>query len=474
MRKVSLFLFFWVFVGSLSGCALALKTATEIADDASKAEERAGKLEAYPRAFSAYLKTAVPDGTTVLPIGLTRILTEIRGDETVAELRGGFVLGAGCRINGSKYRSLSDWLIDIEEADFRDTFDETLTEMGYVTVKHSDDVFATSAVDSRIAFQVAATLIDIDLDLCMEANWWTGEYTWKAHGTGAVLVEWQVYSNFDRRTVHKTSIWGNAALAEPTASGVYLLLQGSFREAVRKLGEQPAFLEAVTYRGPLALSGASASKAAGPRPSREPLSLAERPPFKASFDRNSQEVLEATVLIQTAGGHGSGFIVSQDGLVLTNQHVVGDAELVRVQLHSGLRIDAKVERIDRPRDVALLRLPVSGTKALPIRRRPSRVGETIFAIGSPVSAGLKNTVTRGVVSGFREHPVTGLPLIQADADLHGGNSGGPLVDASGNVLGIALGGIGRDDTLLSGLNFFIPIDSALQHLDIVLSAEPST
>ncbi len=465
---------FSVFGMCLCSCALVLETATEIADNASKAEERAEKLEAYPRAFSAYLETAVGEDSTVLPIGLTRVLTEVKGDETVAELRGGFILGAGCRINGSKYRSLGDWLLDIEEADFRHTFDETLQEMGYATVEHSEDVFAPAAVDSRIAFQIAATLIDIDLDLCMEADWWTGDYAGKAHGTGAVLVEWQVFSNLDRRTVHKTSVWGNAALAEPTENGVYLLLQGSFREAVRKLGEQSAFLEAVTYKGPFALSGEMASKASGARPTREPLSLVNRPAFKGSFDKHSQRVLESAVLIQSAGGHGSGLFVSQDGLALTNQHVVGDAELVRVQLHSGLQVDAKVERIDRRRDVALLRVPVSGTKALPIRHRPPRVGETVFAIGSPVSAGLKNTVTKGIVSGFRDHPVTGLPLIQADADLHQGNSGGPLVDASGNLLGIAVGGMGRDDALLSGLNFFVPIDSALEHLDVVLSAEPPT
>ena len=94
-----------------------------------------------------------------------------------------------------------------------------------------------------------------------------------------------------------------------------------------------------------------------------------------------------------------------------------------------------------------------------------RISDTVFAIGSPLDEALKSTVTRGVVSAFRHLKHRGMDYIQADVDIQSGNSGGPLVDANGNVVGITVLGIG-DRSI--GLNFFIPISEALEFLKIDL------
>ena len=103
----------------------------------------------------------------------------------------------------------------------------------------------------------------------------------------------------------------------------------------------------------------------------------------------------------------------------------------------------------------------------PIRRRPLRVGEEVYAIGTPYERTLRASVTRGIVSALRIEEGTNQPIIQSDADIQGGSSGGPLVDASGNVVGISVSGVFEGPKKLSsGLNFFIPIHDALKKLGL--------
>jgi S1-C subfamily serine protease len=178
--------------------------------------------------------------------------------------------------------------------------------------------------------------------------------------------------------------------------------------------------------------------------------------------------LGATVTVLTGGGHGSGFVVSRDGLILTNHHVVGDARQVRVRFASGVQVDGTVLRRDARRDVALVRVPVTHDAPLPIRAAHARVGEEVYAIGTPLDEANAATVTRGIVSALRDDGPSG-QLIQSDATIHGGNSGGPLLDRFGNVIGIAVAGQTDANTgqVAAGLNFFIPVGEALERLNLI-------
>jgi serine protease Do len=158
---------------------------------------------------------------------------------------------------------------------------------------------------------------------------------------------------------------------------------------------------------------------------------------------------------------GSGFIVSADGLVLTNAHVVAHASEVTVKLTNRREYSAKVLGVDTKTDVAVLKIDAKDMPTVAIGK-PSElaVGEWVLAIGSPY--GLDNTVTTGVVSAkSRTLPDDyTVPFIQTDAAINPGNSGGPLFNARGEVIGINSQIYTRSGGY-QGLSFAIPIDLAL-------------
>jgi S1-C subfamily serine protease len=125
-------------------------------------------------------------------------------------------------------------------------------------------------------------------------------------------------------------------------------------------------------------------------------------------------------------------------------------------------------RSDPRRDVALIRTSGKST-ALSIRHEPPVLGETVFAIGTPLEKEFQNTLTRGVVSGNRT--IEGQPFIQSDVAVDHGNSGGPLLDEQGRVLALTDWGYAPDG-VSHNLNFFIPIDDALRALGLSPAAEP--
>lgn len=161
-------------------------------------------------------------------------------------------------------------------------------------------------------------------------------------------------------------------------------------------------------------------------------------------------------------GLGSGFIVSSDGVILTNAHVVADADEVTVRLTDKREFKAKVIGIDKPSDVAVLKIDA---RDLPVVRigdpQQVRVGEWVVAIGSPF--GFENSVTAGIVSAkSRSLPDENyVPFLQTDVAINPGNSGGPLFDLNGEVIGINSQIYSRSGGY-QGLSFSIPIDVAMK------------
>jgi serine protease Do len=159
-------------------------------------------------------------------------------------------------------------------------------------------------------------------------------------------------------------------------------------------------------------------------------------------------------------GVGSGFIVSADGYVLTNAHVVADASEVTVKLTDRREFVAKVIGVDKRSDVALIKIAATGLPTVHFgdseRLRP---GQWVIAIGSPF--GFENSVTAGVVSATaRPLDETYVPFIQTDAAVNPGNSGGPLFNVDGEVIGINAQIYSRTGGYM-GMSFAIPIDLAL-------------
>ncbi|TFW33319.1 DegQ family serine endoprotease [Massilia horti] len=159
-------------------------------------------------------------------------------------------------------------------------------------------------------------------------------------------------------------------------------------------------------------------------------------------------------------GVGSGFIISDDGYVLTNAHVVEGAEEVTVTLTDRREFKAKVLGVDRRSDVALLKVDARNLPSVRIGDSSKiRVGEWVIAIGSPFN--LENTVTAGIISAKARDTGDYLPLIQSDVAVNPGNSGGPLINMRGEVIGIN-SQIATLSGGYNGISFSVPIDEVMR------------
>ncbi len=159
-------------------------------------------------------------------------------------------------------------------------------------------------------------------------------------------------------------------------------------------------------------------------------------------------------------GVGSGFIISADGYVMTNAHVVDGADDVYVTLTDKREFKAKIIGADKRTDVALVKIDGSNLPRLTLGDSSKiKVGEWVIAIGSPF--GLDNTVTAGIVSAKARDTGDYLPLIQTDVAVNPGNSGGPLINMRGEVIGINSQIYSRSGGYM-GISFAVPIDEALR------------
>jgi serine protease Do len=159
-------------------------------------------------------------------------------------------------------------------------------------------------------------------------------------------------------------------------------------------------------------------------------------------------------------GVGSGFILSPDGFIMTNAHVVEGADEVIVTLTDKREIKAKIIGADKRTDVAVIKIEATGLPVMKIGDVGKlRVGEWVMAIGSPF--GLENTVTAGIVSAKGRDTGDYLPFIQTDVAINPGNSGGPLMNMRGEVVGINSQIYSRSGGF-QGISFAIPIDEAIR------------
>ncbi len=158
--------------------------------------------------------------------------------------------------------------------------------------------------------------------------------------------------------------------------------------------------------------------------------------------------------------HGTGVVIKSNGTILTNAHVVKDIENITIVFNDGTSYPGVVECVDEKSDLATIKINRLGLKPLMLGSQSAglRAGNTVIAIGTPLSLNMRNSATKGIISGTGVS-VSGsmYPLIQTDAAINPGNSGGPLIDLSGNVIGInssKYSGVG-----IEGMAFSIPVET---------------
>lgn len=167
-------------------------------------------------------------------------------------------------------------------------------------------------------------------------------------------------------------------------------------------------------------------------------------------------------------GVGSGFILTSDGFIMTNAHVVDGADEVLVTLTDKREFKAKIIGADKRSDVAVVKIEAVGLPAVKVGDVGRlRVGEWVMAIGSPF--GLENSVTAGIVSAKQRDTGEFLPFIQTDVAINPGNSGGPLINMRGEVVGINSQIYSRSGGFM-GISFAIPMDEAVRVSDQLRSS----
>ncbi len=213
--------------------------------------------------------------------------------------------------------------------------------------------------------------------------------------------------------------------------------------------ELPDFTELVEEQGETVVNiSTTSAKPGGQGAEDDPLEFFRRPPGQGPRDNEARSL-------------GSGFIISADGFILTNAHVVEAGDDITVRLNDKREFTAKVIGSDRRSDVALIKIEASGLPAVKIGDVTRlKVGEWVLAIGSPF--GFESTVTAGIVSAKgRSLPQENFtPFIQTDVAINPGNSGGPLFNLKGEVIGINSQIYSRTGGFM-GLSFAIPIDVAM-------------
>lgn len=275
------------------------------------------------------------------------------------------------------------------------------------------------------------------------------------NGAMEVEVDWEFYSSlrkdsllFTRNT--RTTYF---AMEENSRS----VLSQALRQAARLLAEDQTLKELISTNMATMVMASRGDE------------IRMKAPTSIAFDGRKDmlaALVKAVVTISTDKGHGSGFMISNDGYLVTNAHVVENETALKVKFEQGFTLDAQVVKVNKDIDLALLKVPATDLPALKIGKDAElMLGEELFAIGTPLDANLGQSVSRGVLSGKRE--IEGRTFLQTDVTINPGNSGGPFLDETGAVVGMATMKISGKG--LEGLGFGVPISVVMEMLNITFT-----
>lgn len=400
---------------------------------------------------------AIQSADQARPFAISSVEFAIRRGQDI----GGFMPGMTCIITSQRLTWTRGRYAGSSE--MHDRFFEELKELGYPVVGDPARPFERERELSRAVYVVSAQVNGLEYSVCDEHKLFIGPVG--IRGKAWTKIRWQILSNLTKQVVLDAETEGTGTLEEANHDGMNMLGLAAFAAATRNLAGLPEFHA-------LASGEADAKAREATQERQASMSMIELPAqarFRGQIQSRIAAVRAAVPTIDMGSSHGSGFFITEDGYLITNDHVVRDRRTVTIRLAGGFEVAGEVVRTDPVRDIALVKAPVTRVAALPIRIEAASVGEEVYAIGTPIDRSLAQTVTRGMVSASRMRPIAGgeisLPIIQSDVVIQGGNSGGPLVDASGNVVAVSVSGVGEYN---SGTNFFIPIGDALERLGIRL------
>lgn len=382
------------------------------------------------------------------PLAFRKIIVKVPRNKPIGSVGAGLACmrHADYMPSGGRY--------SLDEERFNDIFREELESANYTVVGDPDELFGDPELNSANYF-VAGLINEIEVNVCYP---WAGYGNFSTASSSVYMkVEWQIYDTLNRQVVMKIPTEGSSEMTEAVTAGDSITMDDAFAVAVRNLLAEQTFHRLVRH-------GESDVDVAAGSTSVVPLTLGQ-----LTLDSGSgiveMRLSRSVAVVRSATGHGTGFMITPRHL-LTNHHVVGGAEEVRLVFGDGEEIRGKVVSRNSFRDVALVELIGDAREALPLTTSRLNIGADVYSYGAPLSEDFSGSLRKGIISAYRID--RGLDFLQSDVAINPGNSGGPLLDASGNVVGVAVSGVMVGGVVPQGINFFIPIDRALAAFDILL------
>ena len=419
-----------------------------------------------PRAFPGTLVNIDAPASQQASFALSRIVANLRRGEVVAHFPTAGVEGVDDILCNQGYRggatiewgtgslTLGNWSSELGEIFF-----EVLSQRGLNIAGDPKDLFKQQDAASSAEYLLGARISTLKGNFCHVHDLWDGPPRNEYSGEMFIVVEWTVFSSLRRSEVMRLTTEGYYKLKQARPAGIEITFQNAFARSVEKMATNKAFIDLALRRK--SIDQPQAAKAA---PSDPQIVINQQKPGKRAIKDRLDQILSSVVTVRVGQGHGSGFVIAENGLIITNAHVVGEAQKVAIILSNRIELEGEVLRVDKRRDVALVKIPVQVPSVFSLREGPVQPLEQVFVVGTPMLEGLRSTITGGIVSAVRRDERTDLDFIQSDAASSPGNSGGPLLDNNGNVVGISVAKLVSRGS--EGLNLFIPINSALKALNI--------
>ncbi|MEY3380633.1 MAG: hypothetical protein RL468_1231 [Pseudomonadota bacterium] len=325
-------------------------------------------------------------------------------------------------------------------------FRNSSAELGYpvpTAPNPNRSVFETEPLRSEPDFDLGLTIRSLESRLCSPAEGLVQGGVW-------MQVRWEVYSPKAQKVLLDLTTEGHWQGEQPERMAPAAPYTRAFAAAAGNFLGAQAYFDLLHGKTPI------------PEPENfKPIRIPAVAEPAGSVQSNYAQLVNSTVTLTDGSRSGSGFLISGQGYLLTNQHVLGDQKFMKVRLGDGREQMAELVRSNRARDVALMKLSAPAGLPLHLAAKLPAPGEDAFVMGSPLGKTFAGTLTRGVVSGVRQ--IGGKNFIQSDARILPGSSGGPLLDARSRVIGMAVSGVNAG---AAGINLFIPIQEALQVLAI--------
>ncbi len=391
------------------------------------------------------------EGEVVAP-EVDKIIFDIRQGERIGEVK----QQAGLML--TKRDLFLDGFFELDPREYEAILSDEFAKFGYKVNDTKTKLFSDNnpIIESDYKIGGAIKSMDVKFTESQTGFYYYGMYSETANKVkkleSTMNIEWSVYDKKLDKVVFTKAFTGFSRREEGNVSGVFY---ESLRDASIQLLNDEEF---TSY---LASGEGEASETNSNKESRVKRIKA---PVASDYAALIDKVLPGVVTVSLGEeSHGSGFLISEDGLVITNHHVVKGNEEVNIITSGKVTLPAEVVAIDHKYDLALLKVVGAGYKPLAIGNSTNaKLGSEVTAIGTPRYTELNQTVTKGIISGLRE--IEGKEYIQTDVSVSPGNSGGPLINDKGEVIGIVSWKIGGG--AYEGLSFAIPIKTALDKLNV--------